>query len=113
MAGLPKSIKPQAEHLTDFDPPFYNVWKQQEKTPGLNHFGNTEIRFVDNLFYLYNDMIKTCFRMSRIYKKMSSMSRKKPQDMGYFLKPSGENLTGSFCSGIRGTQDRSSGLLSR
>ena len=33
--------------------------------------------------------------------------------MGYFLKPSGENLTGSFCSGIKGTQDRSSGLLSR
>jgi hypothetical protein len=26
--------------------------------------------------------------------------------MGFFLKPSGENLTGSFCSGIRGTQDR-------
>jgi len=52
-ANLPKNLKPAAEHLIDFDPPLYNVWKQQEKTPGLNHPGNTEIRFVDNLLYLY------------------------------------------------------------
>jgi len=53
MAELPKSDKPAAEHLTDFEPPIYNIWKQQEKTPGSSHFGNTEIRWVDNLLYLY------------------------------------------------------------
>jgi hypothetical protein len=42
-----------AEHATDFVPPLYNVWKQQEKTTGLNHPGNSEMRLVDNLFYLY------------------------------------------------------------
>ena len=42
-----------ADHATDFTPPIYNVWKQQEKTPGLSHFGNSEVRWVDNLLYLY------------------------------------------------------------
>ena len=28
----------------DFDPPLYNVWKQQTKTAGVNHFGNSEVR---------------------------------------------------------------------
>lgn len=42
-----------AEHATDFEPPLYNVWKQQEKTPGGKHFGNSEVRWVDNLLYLY------------------------------------------------------------
>jgi hypothetical protein len=36
MASLPKLLKPQiaaAEHATeDFDPPLYNVWKQQTKS---------------------------------------------------------------------------------
>ena len=30
-ANLPKNLKPSADHLTDFDPPIYNVWKQQEE----------------------------------------------------------------------------------
>ena len=42
-----------AEHRKDFTPPLYNIWKQQEKTPGANHYGNSEIRWVDNLLYLY------------------------------------------------------------
>jgi hypothetical protein len=37
----------------DFTPPNYNVWKQQEKTAGTKHFGNSEIRWLDNLVYLY------------------------------------------------------------
>jgi hypothetical protein len=55
-AELPKLDKPSrasADHATDFDPPLYNVWKQQEKTKGSNHFGNTEVRWLDNLLYLY------------------------------------------------------------
>ncbi len=52
-AELPESVKPAACHLTDFEIPLYNVWKQQEKTPGSGHFGNSEVRWVDNLLYLY------------------------------------------------------------
>lgn len=53
MAELPESIKPITNHLADFDPPIYNVWKQQEKTKGTKHYGNTESRWLDNLLYLY------------------------------------------------------------
>lgn len=52
-AELPKHLKPAAEHATDFDPPIYNVWKQQTKSEGSSHFGNSETRWVDNLLYLY------------------------------------------------------------
>lgn len=50
---LPENLKPTANHLTDFDPPIYNIWKQQEKSNGVNHFGNSEVRWLDNLLYLY------------------------------------------------------------
>ena len=55
-AELPKLRKSEiaaAEHSTDFDPPIYNIWKQQDKSSGSSHFGNTEIRWLDNLLYLY------------------------------------------------------------
>ena len=39
----------------DWTPPIYNVWKQQTKTPGVDHFGNSEVRLLDNLLYLYTD----------------------------------------------------------
>ncbi len=42
-----------ADHATDFQTPLYNVWKQQEKTSGSSHFGNSDSRWVDNLLYLY------------------------------------------------------------
>lgn len=45
--------KAAAGHATDFDAPIYNIWKQQEKTPGSSHFGNSEVRWLDNLLYLY------------------------------------------------------------
>ncbi len=51
--NLPDFQKPAANHLTDFDPPIYNIWKQQEKASGSTHFGNSEIKWVDNLLYLY------------------------------------------------------------
>ena len=34
MADVPESYQAAAAHLTDFTPPLYNVWKQQDKTPG-------------------------------------------------------------------------------
>jgi hypothetical protein len=52
-ADLPSMKKADADHATDFEPPIYNVWKQQDKTPGGKHFGNSEVRWVDNLLYLY------------------------------------------------------------
>jgi ParB-like chromosome segregation protein Spo0J len=52
-ADLPPVVKAAADHATDFEPPIYNVWKQQDKTPGGKHHGNSEIRWVDNLLYLY------------------------------------------------------------
>jgi DNA modification methylase len=58
MADLPnlnKSNLANAEHATDFEPPIYNVWKQQEKTKGSTHFGNSEVRWLDNLLYLYTN----------------------------------------------------------
>lgn len=52
-ANLPEPKKSASSHATDFDVPIYNVWKQQEKTVGASHFGNSEVRWVDNLLYLY------------------------------------------------------------
>ena len=36
-----------------FDPPLYNTWKRQERTPGVDHFGYSEQRWVENLLYFY------------------------------------------------------------
>ena len=68
MADLPKSDKLSSEHLTDFEPPIYNVWKQQKKSKGTNHFGNSEVRWLDNLLYLYTkpfDIVRTCANCNR------------------------------------------------
>lgn len=53
LAHLTASAKAAADHAADFNPPIYNIWKQQDKTPGGKHFGNSEVRWVDNLLYLY------------------------------------------------------------
>ncbi len=53
IGNLAASAKSVADHVTDFEPPIYNVWKQQSKTAGGDHFGNSEVRWVDNLLYLY------------------------------------------------------------
>lgn len=53
IGNLAKNHKADAEHATDFTPPIYNIWKQQEKTAGSSHFGNSEVRWLDNLLYLY------------------------------------------------------------
>jgi hypothetical protein len=53
IGNLAKNHKAVADHAVDFDPPIYNIWKQQEKTAGSRHFGNSEVRWVDNLLYLY------------------------------------------------------------
>ncbi len=55
VADLPKTDQANAEHAVDFDIPIYNVWKQQTKSEGSSHFGNSEVRWVDNLLYLYTN----------------------------------------------------------
>ncbi len=52
---LQKTDQNAANHETDFAPPIYNVWKQQEKTAGVSHFGNSEVTWLDNLLYLYTN----------------------------------------------------------
>lgn len=39
----------------DFDPPIYNIWKQQNKSSKVDHFGNSEVRWLENLLYLYTN----------------------------------------------------------
>lgn len=51
--NLAENAKAVANHATDFEPPIYNIWKQREQTKGVNHPGNSEIRWLDNLLYLY------------------------------------------------------------
>ena len=51
---LVKSAQTRALHETeDFSAPVYNIWKQQTKTDGVTHHGNSEVRWLDNLLYLY------------------------------------------------------------
>lgn len=54
-AVLDKPLKLAADHQIDFDPPIYNIWKQQKKSSGSNHYGNSEVRWLDNLLYLYTN----------------------------------------------------------
>ena len=53
VADLNKVESAAADHATDFTVPIYNIWRQQEKSAGSSHFGNSEVRWVDNLLYLY------------------------------------------------------------
>jgi hypothetical protein len=39
-----QTYKAAASHATDFEPPIYNIWKQQTKSEGSSHFGNSEVR---------------------------------------------------------------------
>jgi len=46
---------PKLAFQDDFPVPLYNVWKQQEKSNRVKHFGNSEARWLDNLLYLYTE----------------------------------------------------------
>ena len=42
---LDKRLLIKANHLDEhFAPPIYNIWKQQERSKQVNHFGNSEPR---------------------------------------------------------------------
>ncbi len=53
MADLPKCNKPAADHAVDFETPIYNVWSWAKKAEGIEHYGNSDSRILDNLLYLY------------------------------------------------------------
>ena len=63
MAKLPKSDKPAADHLSDFDPPIYNAWKYKANSGKTAHYGCIEPKILDNLLYLYTNplLIKNRF----------------------------------------------------
>lgn len=52
---IEKSITDNLINSPDFDPPLYNIWKQQSKSNKVDHFGNSEPRWLENLLYLYTD----------------------------------------------------------
>jgi DNA modification methylase len=51
---LDKRLLIKANHLDEhYKPPLYNIWKQQEKSDSVGHFGNSEVTWLDHLLYLY------------------------------------------------------------
>jgi DNA-binding XRE family transcriptional regulator len=50
---LENSAAEESRNWHNFDPPIYNVWKVQSKTNKVDHFGNSEPRWLENLAYLY------------------------------------------------------------
>lgn len=39
----------------EFETPIYNIWTFAKKTNEVSHFGNSEVRIVENLLYLYTN----------------------------------------------------------
>jgi DNA modification methylase len=48
-------ISKESLNWSNFTPPIYNVWTQQSKSNKVNHFGNSEPRWLENLIYLYTN----------------------------------------------------------
>ena len=61
---IEKSAANNSIFPADFEVPIYNVWKQQTKTAGVNHFGNSEVRWLDNLLYLYTNPADISFALA-------------------------------------------------
>ena len=40
-------------HADDFEPQLYNIWRKTTKTNSVEHFGNSEVTWVDNLLYRF------------------------------------------------------------
>jgi DNA modification methylase len=52
---FPKSIKLSALYQDEFEPQLYDIWNFAKKTNEVEHFGNTEVRIVDNLLYTFTE----------------------------------------------------------
>jgi hypothetical protein len=48
-----QNYKAAADHVVEYELSAYNIWKQQTKSDGPSHFGNSEVRWVDHLLYHY------------------------------------------------------------
>jgi len=55
LENLTREENASAFHVTDFTPPIYNIWRAHDKTNGVKHHGNSEVRWLDNLLYLYTN----------------------------------------------------------
>jgi len=53
--SLESKLFPKFNFQDDFQIPIYNVWKLQNKTNGVSHFGNSEQQWLENLLYLYTN----------------------------------------------------------
>jgi DNA modification methylase len=42
-----------AFHATDFTPPLSNIWRAHDTANGVTHHGASDVRWLDNLLYLY------------------------------------------------------------
>lgn len=45
----------------EFEKPIYNIWSFAKKTNDVSHFGNSEVRIVENLLYLYTQPFDIVF----------------------------------------------------
>ena len=62
LPNLDKSLKISADFSDpDFETPLYNVWAFAKKSNEVSHFGNTEVRIVENLLYLYTNPFDIVF----------------------------------------------------
>lgn len=55
LAGLQKMKVLSEYREPEWSPPIYDVWKQQDKSDGTKHPGNTEASFLDRLMYMYTE----------------------------------------------------------
>lgn len=53
LEDLPKPTKLAALYQDDFEPELYDIWNFGRKTNEVKHYGNTEVRIVDNLLYAF------------------------------------------------------------
>ncbi len=62
LTDLEKSVKIFSSFSDpDFEVPIYNVWTFAKKTNEVSHYGNSEVRIVENLLYLYTDPFDIVF----------------------------------------------------
>jgi len=99
-ADLPKPWKVLSDFAdADYHVPLYNIWKQQEKTAGSSHFGNTDTQWLQNLLYLYTNpfdivinpfagggsTIEVCKQFMRRIERMVEAHKGKRKDLVKFI----------------------------
>ena len=55
LENFPKGLNLSALYQDDFKPELFDIWTFAKKTNEVSHFGNTEVRIVDNLLYTFTE----------------------------------------------------------